>query len=104
MDQVSSSSPNFRAYAATHVSTASACLRSPSDLVNSHRRSHACSRFSMVSMIYRSAPTRLAGLAKPAVAFGDALRPQPFRRTGFENDESWMMPWTPYDPRLSRLG
>ena len=32
------------AYAATQVSTASACLRSPSDLVNSQRIFQACSR------------------------------------------------------------
>src|SRR6266852_7390142 len=49
---LSSSSPDFRAYARMQASTASACLRRLSDWVNSVSKPHAESRSFMVSYLF----------------------------------------------------
>src|SRR3989442_15738865 len=49
---LSSSSPDFRAYARMQASTASACLRKLSDWANSVSKPHAESRSFMVSYLF----------------------------------------------------
>src|SRR5207253_11350833 len=49
---LSSSSPDFRAYARMQASNASACLRKLSDLVNSVSKPHADARSFMVSYLF----------------------------------------------------